>query len=153
MQKLSKNKNALSIEMILAPIGVSRVTKNKFLKSVVIMDIYPSHSFVHGVLTIQEASEEDSKFLPKIAQTVTVYLLKSMIFCWIKFMNNFNCPLGLQIILQFILHIIITSNSIIKNGIKETDIFTIIFMLHISHKIKLKMPMVGFGQLILLKSD
>lgn len=117
------------------------------------MGIYHSHNFERGVLMIQEASEEDFKFLLKIAQTATVYLLKSMIFCWTKFINSFNCLLGLQIILQSIRHIIITNNSIIKNGTKETDISTIIFMRLIFRKTRLKMLMVEFGQLTSIKSD
>jgi hypothetical protein len=76
-----------------------------------------------------------------------------MICYWIRCTNNFNLPVGLDNTSLFIQHINILSNIIIKNGMKEIDTFMITFMLHIFHKIKLKMQMAVYGQRISLKLD
>jgi len=76
-----------------------------------------------------------------------------MIYYWIKYMNNLNLPVGSDNILLFIQHINTLNNIIIKNGMKEIDIFMIIFMHHIFHKIKLRMLTVEYGQLISSKLD
>jgi len=76
-----------------------------------------------------------------------------MIYYWIKYMNNLNLPVGSDNILLFIQRINTLNNIIIKNGMKEIDIFMIIFMHHIFHKIKLRMLTVEYGQLISSKLD
>jgi len=76
-----------------------------------------------------------------------------MIYYWIKYMNNLNLPVGSDNILLFIQHINTLNNIIIKNGMKEIDIFMIIFMHHIFHKIKQRMLTVEYGQLISSKLD
>jgi hypothetical protein len=76
-----------------------------------------------------------------------------MIYYWIKYMNNLNLPVGSDNILLFIQRINTLNNIIIKNGMKEIDIFMIIFMHHIFHKIKQRMLTVEYGQLISSKLD
>ena len=68
-------------------------------------------------------------------------------------MNNYNYPAGLGKISQFTLLITISNNITIKNGMKETDIFTTISILPISLKIRLKMLMAVSGPLISIKLD
>ena len=76
-----------------------------------------------------------------------------MTYFWTKSMNNCNWSLGSAKTLRFILPINTSNNIIIKNGIKEIDIFMIIFTQLISLKIKPKMLTAEFGPLTLLKSE
>jgi len=54
---------------------------------------------------------------------------------------------------QFILHIIILNNITIKNGMNVIDIFMIIYIHPIFHRIKEKMLMAEYGLQTLQKSD
>jgi hypothetical protein len=58
--------------MILVLSGVSKVMKNKSQKSAHITEFLIGHNSDSSVLSIQAVSEEDSKYSPEIAVTVTV---------------------------------------------------------------------------------